>query len=485
MFATPSPKSISDLQFINSSRSPAVRLQHSMILALSRIVDMMIIPFCLWITNYFSGYEWGNAESVVTAVAVLLFVIITEAQEIYYLWKGYSTSGLVIRILISWFATAVLLCIMFLLLFKSEAINLSSFVSWLFLTPATIIGFHVGRRKLLAQLRGNSKMPRRIAIVGANELAGRLTKSLDSMPWFGYKMVGVYDDRFGTRQDSSHLSMMRSENANLEKLYQDAKKGEIDIIFVTLPMRAEMRTKSIVEKLSDTTVSVFVIPDVFNFDLLHSRLTCFQGIPALSIYDSPLVDYGWLKRVEDVVLSFGLLTAFALPMLAIGLAVKLTSKGPVFFKQTRYGMGGEKIKVWKFRSMTVMEDAGTVTQTQRHDPRVTPLGGFLRRTSLDELPQLINVLLGSMSLVGPRPHAVSHNEHYRALIKGYMLRHKVKPGITGLAQVSGFRGETETVDKMVGRVNCDLHYISNWSLMLDLKILWRTIFKGFVNEQAY
>lgn len=484
MFANPSPKSLSDLQFINSSKSQAVRLQHSMILAFSRILDMMLIPFCLWITTWGFGNTWGNEESFLAAIAVVLFVIATEAQEIYYLWKGYSTSGLVIRILISWVVTAVLLSVLFLLFFNWEAISFPGFISWLLLTPTSIVGFHVSRRKVLEQLRGNSKTPRRIGIVGSNELASRLISSLDSMPWFGYKMTGIYDDRFGHREEKSDMAIPNAD-ANLEKLYFDAHEGNIDIVFITLPLRAEIRTKAIIDKLSDTTVSVFLVPDVFHFDLLHSRLTCFQGIPALSIYDSPLVDYGWLKRAEDLVLSTGLLALFALPMLCIALAIKLTSKGPVFFKQTRYGMGGEKIKVWKFRSMTVMEDGHHVIQTQKQDPRVTPLGGFLRRTSLDELPQLINVFLGSMSLVGPRPHAVSHNEHYRTLIKGYMLRHKVKPGITGLAQVSGFRGETETVDKMEGRVNCDLHYISNWSLLLDFKILWRTIFKGFVSEQAY
>ena len=175
----------------------------------------------------------------------------------------------------------------------------------------------------------------------------------------------------------------------------------------------------------------------------------------------------------------------AIPMMVIATGVKLTSKGPVFFKQTRYGMDGEKIKVWKFRTMTVTEDGDTVTQAQKNDSRITPFGGFLRRTSLDELPQFFNSLGGSMSIVGPRPHAVAHNEQYRAQIQGYMLRHKVKPGITGLAQINGFRGETDTLDKMQGRVHYDLKYIQNWSLLLDIEIIFLTIFKGFVGKNAY
>jgi len=488
MFNESNPKSIVDLHFFDTKKIPGIRLQHSTILAFSRIVDIIIVALCLWVTNQYVGHSWGNSESFMATIAALLFTVFAEAHEIYYLWNGYSTIGLAQRLLIAWCFTGVLLICSLLIFFDLGTINILGVVAWLCLTPAALISFHAGRRKLLEQLRGKSTVLRRVAIIGANELAERLTKSLDSMPWFGYRLVGIYDDRDRLREDtgdSSRSSITRTNNADLENLYMDAHEGKVDMIFITLPLRAEMRTKAIIERLSDTTVSAYIVPDVFSFNLLHSRLTCFQGIPALSIYDSPLADYGWLKRIEDLMLSLGLLALFSLPMLLIALGIKLTSKGPIFFRQTRYGMGGEKIKVWKFRSMTVMEEGAQVNQAQRHDPRITPFGGFLRRTSLDELPQLFNVVSGSMSLVGPRPHAVSHNEYYRGLIKGYMLRHKVKPGITGLAQVSGFRGETETVDKMAGRVTCDLQYISNWSLLLDFKILWRTLFKGFISEQAY
>ncbi|EMR14342.1 Capsular polysaccharide synthesis enzyme CpsA, sugar transferase [Methylophaga lonarensis MPL] len=184
-------------------------------------------------------------------------------------------------------------------------------------------------------------------------------------------------------------------------------------------------------------------------------------------------------------LSFMILLLIAIPMMFIALCIKTTSKGPVFFKQTRYGMDGEKIRVWKFRTMYVAEDGPKVVQATRDDPRITPFGRFLRRTSLDELPQFFNSLGGSMSIVGPRPHAVAHNEEYRSKIHGYMLRHKVKPGITGLAQINGYRGETDTLDKMEGRVKYDLQYIQNWSLMLDLKIIMLTILRGFSGKNVY
>jgi putative colanic acid biosynthesis UDP-glucose lipid carrier transferase len=257
------------------------------------------------------------------------------------------------------------------------------------------------------------------------------------------------------------------------------------MVFITLPMAAERRVRELVQDLADTTVSAYLIPDVFSFDLLHSRLTGIQGIPAVSIYDSPLADQAWTKRAFDLCASLAILAIVAIPMIAIAIGVKMDSRGPVFFKQTRYGVRGEKIKVWKFRSMKVCEDGERVPQATRDDPRITPFGAMLRRTSLDELPQLFNVLGGSMSLIGPRPHAVAHNEFYRNHIQGYMLRHKVKPGITGLAQVNGFRGETETMDKMVGRIAYDLEYIRNWSVWLDIKILWWTAFRGFVGQQAY
>jgi putative colanic acid biosynthesis UDP-glucose lipid carrier transferase len=391
-----------------------------------------------------------------------------------------------LQLFLAWFATSIFLVFAALLIYSVSHDGFFAIGSWLVITPASMVAMHVGRRLLLARLRAKPTEPRRVAIVGANDLGLRLINSMQSMPWLGYKIMGFYDDRVanndvGRRLFGQHIDV----KGGLDQLYADAYDGKLDIVFITLPMRAELRMHSVINRLADTTVSPYLIPDVFNFDLLHSRLTCLQGIPALSIYDSPLVDNGWAKRLEDLVLGSLMLLGLSIPMMLIALGVKLTSPGPIFFKQTRYGLGGEPIKVWKFRSMTVCEDGPNVAQAKRSDPRITPFGNFLRRTSLDELPQLFNVISGSMSLVGPRPHAVAHNEYYRGQIKGYMLRHKVKPGITGLAQVNGFRGETETLDKMSGRIAYDLEYIRNWSLMLDLKILWQTIFKGFVGQHAY
>jgi putative colanic acid biosynthesis UDP-glucose lipid carrier transferase len=471
---------------VTTSQPAVIRFHHSKILALFRAIDSALIVSILWLGLKLFGIEWTNIYTSFAIVAVITFGFFAEGNDIYYLWRGHSMRDLAGRIFLSWFATAIVIIGVAAVIYPFTPLGIKVLGSWLVATPGFMVAMHLGRRLLLAKVRAKPTEPRRVAIIGANDLGLRLINSMKVMPWLGYKVIGFYDDRAASQDIGRRLIDSDIEiKGGLEQLYQDARDGKLDMVFVALPMRAELRMHSVIDRLADTTVSPYVIPDVFSFDLLHSRLTCLQGIPALSIYDSPLVDNGWAKRLEDLVLGSGILLALAIPMLCVAIGVKLTSPGPVFFKQTRYGMGGERIKVWKFRSMTVCEDGASVAQATRSDPRVTPFGNFLRRTSLDELPQLFNVLSGSMSLVGPRPHAVAHNEFYRGQIKGYMLRHKVKPGITGLAQVNGFRGETETLDKMSGRIAYDLEYIRHWSILLDIKILWKTIFKGFVGQNVY
>jgi putative colanic acid biosynthesis UDP-glucose lipid carrier transferase len=258
------------------------------------------------------------------------------------------------------------------------------------------------------------------------------------------------------------------------------------MIFISQPISAQPRIRKMLDDLEDTTASVYFLPDIYIFDLMQARFDNVGGMPVIAIRESPFTGYNsMIKRGSDIVLGL-LIQILLLPlMLLIAIAVKLTSKGPVIFRQRRYGLYGEEIVVYKFRSMTVGEDGDTVVQATRNDQRVTRVGAFLRRSSLDELPQFFNVLQGRMSIVGPRPHAVVHNEQYRKLIKGYMLRHKVKPGITGWAQVNGLRGETETLDKMEARIHFDLDYLRNWSLWLDLWIIIRTVKVVLARENAH
>ena len=244
------------------------------------------------------------------------------------------------------------------------------------------------------------------------------------------------------------------------------------------------RVLNLMDALRDSTASVYFVPDMFMFDLINARFDHVNGVPVVSIRDTPYFGVrGMLKRLSDIVLASVILVLISIPMAIIAVGIKLTSRGPVLFMQRRYGLDGEEIRVYKFRSMTVAEDGDQVVQAKKNDQRVTPFGKFLRKTSLDELPQFINVLQGCMSVVGPRPHAVAHNEMYRKVIKGYMIRHKVKPGVTGWAQVNGLRGETETLDKMAARVEYDLEYIRNWSLMLDLWIILKTVRVVFVSDK--
>jgi putative colanic acid biosynthesis UDP-glucose lipid carrier transferase len=243
---------------------------------------------------------------------------------------------------------------------------------------------------------------------------------------------------------------------------------------------------NLLDDLRDTTASIYYVPDIFVFDLVQARSGEIQGIPVVAMCETPFYGYrGVAKRLTDIVLSVAILLLL-MPLLAlIALLVKWSSPGPVIFKQRRYGLDGREIAVYKFRTMSVTEDGATIRQASRSDGRVTPVGALLRRSSLDELPQLINVLQGRMSLVGPRPHAIAHNEEYRKLIKGYMIRHKVLPGITGLAQVNGCRGETAKLEEMEARVNFDLDYLRHWSPMLDIKIILLTVVKLFRDDKAY
>jgi putative colanic acid biosynthesis UDP-glucose lipid carrier transferase len=272
----------------------------------------------------------------------------------------------------------------------------------------------------------------------------------------------------------------------MSDIFGAVQRKQIDAIFVALPMRQVQRVMDLVQELRNTTVSIYYLPDLCALDLLQARMGELLGMPVVSMCETPFYGYGGLvKRITDVAFALGILVVAAPLMAAIAVAIKLTSPGPVLFKQRRYGLDGKEILVYKFRTMTVLEDGRYVPQATRTDSRVTRVGRFLRRYSLDELPQLFNVLQGTMSLVGPRPHAVAHNEEYRQLIKGYMVRHKAPPGITGLAQINGCRGETTRVEDMQARVNYDLEYLRRWSPLLDLKILALTAVRVLRDEKAY
>jgi putative colanic acid biosysnthesis UDP-glucose lipid carrier transferase len=462
-----------------------IRAGHGKLAALSQMMDALFIIVTLWVVIWSYGFGWHADYSNVAFWAVALFIFLGHFFDLYHSWRGLSVQREIGRLLLTWAALVMALLLIAYSFKTSEEYSRRVFLTWFAITPLVLIIWRGWLQILLGELRQRGFNTRNVAVVGARDLGAYLARTILDAPWLGLRPMGFYDDRrpTGTRPLASEPVEVVG---NLDTMVRHAREGKIDIVYITLPMSAEKRVKALLAKLSDTTASVYLIPDFFIFDLLHSSWGTIGDVPAVSISETPFygVD-GLIKRLEDVVLAGTLLLLTAIPLAVIALGVKLSSPGPVFFKQHRYGLRGNRIEVWKFRSMTVAEDGDHVQQARRNDPRVTRFGAFLRRSSLDELPQLFNVLQGTMSLVGPRPHAVVHNEQYRKLIDRYMLRHKVKPGITGLAQVNGWRGETDSLDKMQKRVEYDLAYIHNWSLWLDLKILFLTAFRVFNDRNAY
>jgi putative colanic acid biosynthesis UDP-glucose lipid carrier transferase len=324
---------------------------------------------------------------------------------------------------------------------------------------------------------------KRVAVVaGGGKLGLQLAERIAGTPFLGVEVAGFFDDRAPERCAVDRSKLLGGCNS----LAEYVKKNRVDLIYITLPMASQPRILRLLDELHDTTASVYFTPDIFLFDLIQARMDTIGGIPVLAVCETPFYGVnGMIKRISDIILASLILVLISPVMAALAIGVKLSSPGPVLFRQRRYGLDGQEIVVYKFRSMTVTEDGPVVRQATKNDARVTPFGAFIRKTSLDELPQFINVLQGRMSIVGPRPHAVAHNELYRQMIKAYMVRHKVKPGITGWAQVNGHRGETVTVEKMRSRVEYDLEYLRNWSLGLDLQIIARTVKLVFFDRNAY
>jgi putative colanic acid biosynthesis UDP-glucose lipid carrier transferase len=362
--------------------------------------------------------------------------------------------------------------------FSAAAIN-----TWLWAAPAAQVGAHLALRVVAPWVLSLQGPPQRAIIVGMNEQGLTMASRIDGARYSRIQLVGFFDDRDSNRLDNADHYAILGRLADLPRFVRDHRIG---IIYLSLPMASQPRILQLLNDLKDTTASIYFVPDMFVTDLVQGRSSQVYGLPVISVCETPFKGVnGVVKRLSDIVLSTLFLILLAPVLAVIAVAVKVTSPGPVIFKQRRYGLEGEEIHVYKFRSMKVTEDGGEIRQATKSDPRVTPVGGFLRRTSLDELPQFINVLQGRMSIVGPRPHAVAHNELYRKLITGYMVRHKVKPGITGWAQVNGYRGETDTLEKMQARVDYDLDYLRNWSLRLDLKIILKTPLVVFKGDAAY
>jgi putative colanic acid biosynthesis UDP-glucose lipid carrier transferase len=414
-------------------------------LILALIVFSLTFPGAI----YSSGSLFGLARDVVLNWAIVLIILLFFGYASGYVWTFPA------RMEVAWCAGV----------------------------PIALFLAHAALPMLLPKLLALEGVRRNAVIAGSSELGAKLAAQISDSALLGIHLDGIFDDR---RPERRVMIEDVPVLGRLDQLADYVKSHHVDLIYITLPMASQPRILRLLNELRDTTASIYFVPDIFVFDLIQARMDSINGIPVVAVCETPFFGVnGMLKSISDFVLATLILILISPLLMALAAGVKLSSPGPVLFRQRRYGLDGRQITVYKFRTMIVLEDGEEIKQATRDDQRITPFGRFLRRTSLDELPQFINVLQGRMSIVGPRPHAVAHNETYRKLINGYMVRHKVKPGITGWAQVNGLRGETDTVDKMRQRIEYDLGYLRNWSLRLDLQIIAKTVFLVFRDGRAY
>ena len=446
---------------------------------LTRLAEALLEPIVLSSTIWGLGiwYE-GEISHPYFILSILVFALLFPGKARMQDTLLHSSTD----ILVSCFTVSGLILMLGYATDSLELFPPGAILTWLWLGPVMLLLANLALRHLLPVLVHAQGGRRRAIIIGLNEQGAELAKRIELSLYENIELLGFFDDRSEDRTASPQTPIQ----GKLADVATYVKANHIQLIYICLPMASQPRIVQVLDDLRDTTASIYFVPDLFVTDIIQGRMGHVSHMPVVSVCETPFTGVnGMIKRISDIVISLAILLMISPLLIAIAIAVKTTSAGPIIFKQRRYGLDGDEILVYKFRSMKVCEDGNVVKQAQKNDARLTPIGGFLRKTSLDELPQFINVLQGRMSIVGPRPHAIAHNEMYRKLIKGYMIRHKAKPGITGWAQVNGLRGETETLDKMAARIEYDLDYLRNWSLGLDLKIILMTVGVVFKDQYAY
>lgn len=417
--------------------------------------------------------QMGSSDWKLPFFTSLLFVTAGECLGVFRAGRPRQVDSEVLLIAVTWgLAWAVASFLVRSTDILGPAPASYTLVLWFLLALLLILLSHLILRGLATWIDERGWIQRRCAVLGSTEIVNQVAKAASNNNDVSLNLVGIYR----TDCSSSVLPDCSTEEQVFSDLLRSIETGNLDTVFIAEPMENSLRIRNWIDRLADTTASVYLVPNLEAFDVLYTRWGNVGGHTVVSVFETPIFGInGYIKRSMDILLSvIGLLIAAPM-LLLIALMIRCTSSGPIFFRQRRYGLDGKEFLVWKFRTMSTMENGSVVRQATKNDPRVTPVGRILRRTSLDELPQLFNVLGGSMSLVGPRPYATAHNEQFRSLIRGYMLRHKVRPGITGLAQVLGSRLETDTTEKMAARIELDHRYIREWSLWLDLKIIVKTV----------
>jgi putative colanic acid biosysnthesis UDP-glucose lipid carrier transferase len=463
-----------------------VLLKQSFLIAIltgvQALVPAVVAVAALYTTIIFFGRRFDPSSAAIVIVGVLCLVLVQPPREVSTQLTSARLSA-VVDVILRWLLLLAVLLAVGYVTRSLDGYPRHIFLTWAVVTPVVLIAVTLAMQEVMRRFLMNAFDNRSAIIAGYNTSSLELARRLKSNPGMRVEVTGFFDDR-----SSDRLGMEADAKlvGSLSDMSQYVKDNRTDVIFIALPIRHVKRVMNLLDDLRDTTASIYYVPDIFVFDLIQARSGEIHGIPVVAMCETPFYGYrGVAKRVTDVGFSAVILLMLLPLLVLIAIVVKLSSAGPIIFKQRRYGLDGREIAVYKFRTMRVTEDGAQIRQASKTDSRITRVGGVLRRSSMDELPQLINVLQGRMSLVGPRPHAVAHNEEYRKLIKGYMVRHKVLPGITGLAQVNGCRGETSKLEEMEARVNYDLDYLRHWSPMLDIKIILLTVVKVFRDDKAY
>jgi len=461
--------------------------RHANVLSyIARLLDL----FCVF-AGAFLAFVWRfkNPEfptHYVTAIllGLLLTILYFSLSGIYESWRGRSWFHQVKIVSLSWFSVVATLVLITFLTKTSTDFSRQWMIGWAISSWFLLLAFRFTLAYILRSMRRKGWNSKQIVIIGAGHIGQNAADKIMSADWTGLHILAFLDDDPSLHGKKYYGAEVLGGVGLINSVLG---KEVLDEVWIALPLRAEQRVKDILHDLRHSTVTIRFIPGMFGSRLLNYSVTEIAGMAVLDLSTSPMEGFNrYLKAFEDRMLSLIILILISPLLMIIALGVRFSSPGPVLFKQMRHGWDGKPVKVYKFRTMVVhTEEEGKVTQASKDDSRITPLGAFLRRSSLDELPQFFNVLQGRMSIVGPRPHAIAHNEEYKDQIDEYMLRHKVKPGITGWAQVNGWRGETDTLEKMQKRIEYDLYYIDHWSLWFDLKIIFLTLFKGFVDKNAY
>ncbi len=448
----------------------------SVVGALAAVLEPFIAVSVLVAAHAWYGTPFGRASM---ALALLVIALSFPGTERF----RDAPLAAAVDIALAWIALIALLVFSGYASQSLHYYNWDVLLLWICGTPLAHWALVLAGRTWLSSRGRRPDARRRAVIVGAGPLGAKLASVLPKRVGLQTTVQAFFDDRQGDRVHRDAHALRVGGLADVAHYVEAHGAGEV---YITMPLGSQPRIVALLESLQGTTASIYFVPDVFGISIIQGRLQDVGGVPVVGICETPFTGMNDLaKRFTDLVLASLILALLAPLMLCLALGVRLTSRGPALFKQRRHGLGGEEITVYKFRTMRVMEDGADVQPATRGDPRVTAFGRLLRKTSLDELPQFINVLQGRMSIVGPRPHAIAQNAQYRQLIKAYMVRHKVRPGITGWAQVNGHRGETDTLDKMRARVEYDLEYLRNWSIGLDLQIIARTVKLVFGDRHAF